>query len=206
MGAEWFFAEQHEWVEAERAAFELVRGRVLDIGAGAGRHSLEAQRRGLEAVAIDISPGAVDVCRRRGVRDARLLPLQEVDERLGVFDTVLLLCGNLGLAGGAGETSALLERLRGLTATDARILFDTVDPHVDNDEADLAYLARNRERGRMPGLVTIRIRYGGLATPWYDLLCASPEELEELAAATGWRLAWRRDAEPPDWYGVLEKS
>jgi SAM-dependent methyltransferase len=206
MGAEWFFAEHHEWVEAERAAFELVRGRVLDIGAGAGRHSLEAQRRGLEAVAIDISPGAVDVCRRRGVRDARLLPLQEVDERLGVFDTVLLLCGNLGLAGGAGETSALLERLRGLTATDARIVFDTVDPHVDNDETDLAYLARNRERGRMPGLVTIRIRYGGLATPWYDLLCASPEELEELAAATGWRLAWRRDAEPPDWYGVLEKS
>ena len=206
MGAEWFFAEHHEWVEAERAAFELVRGRVLDIGAGAGRHSLEAQRRGLEAVAIDISPGAVDVCRRRGVRDARLLPLQEVDERLGVFDTVLLLCGNLGLAGGAGETSALLERLRGLTATDARIVFDTVDPHVDNDEADLAYLARNRQRGRMPGQVTIRIRYGGLATPWYDLLCASPEELEELAAPTGWRLAWRRDAAPPDWYGVLEKS
>jgi SAM-dependent methyltransferase len=113
MGAEWFFAEPDEWIEAERAAFERVRGRVLDIGAGAGRHSLEAQRRGLEAVAIDASPGAVEVCRRRGVRDARLLPLAEVDERLGVFDTVLLLCGNLGLAGGADETSALLERLHG---------------------------------------------------------------------------------------------
>ena len=85
-------------------------------------------------------------------------------------------------------------------------MFDTVDPHVDNDEADLAYLARNRERGLMPGQVTIRIRYGGLVTPWYDLLCVSPEELEELAAPTGWRLAWRRDGEPPDWYGVLEKS
>jgi SAM-dependent methyltransferase len=206
MGAEWFFAEHDEWVEPERAAFELVRGRVLDIGAGAGRHSLEAQRRGLEAVAIDISPGSVEVCRRRGVRDARLLPLEEVDVSLGVFDTVLLLCGNLGLAGGADETSALLERLHGLTAPDARIVFDAVDPHMENDEADLAYLARNRERGRMPGQVTIRIRYGGLATPWYDLLCASPEELEALAAPTGWRLAWRRDAEPPDWYGVLEKS
>jgi SAM-dependent methyltransferase len=206
MGAEWFFAEQHEWVEAERAAFELVRGRVLDIGAGAGRHSLEAQRRGLEAVTIDISPGAVEVCRQRGVRDARLLPMAKIDERLGVFDTVLLLCGNLGLGGGADETSALLERLHVHTAPDARIVFDTVDPYADNDEADLAYLARNRQRGRMPGQVTIRIRYGGLATPWYDLLCASPEELEELAAPTGWRLAWRRDAAPPDWYGVLEKS
>jgi len=206
MGAEWFFAEHAEWVEAERAAFELVRGRVLDIGAGAGRHSLEAQRRGLQAVAIDISPGAVEVCRRRGVHDVRLLPLDEIAEKLGAFDTILLLCGNLGLAGGADETSALLERLHKLTAADARIVFDSVDPHVDNDEADLAYVARNRERLRMPGQVTIRIRYGGLVTPWYDLLCVSSGELEELAAPTGWRLAWRREAEPPDWYGALEKS
>jgi SAM-dependent methyltransferase len=205
MGAEWFFAEHAGWVEAERAAFEFVRGRVLDIGAGAGRHSLEAQRRGLEAVAIDISPGAVEVCRRRGVHDVRLLPLDEIAEKLEAFDTILLLCGNLGLAGGADETSALLERLHEFTAPDARIVFDSVDPHVDNDEADLAYLARNRERGRMPGQVTIRIRYGGLVTPWYDLLCVSSGELEELAGAAGWRLAWRRDAEPPDWYGMLVK-
>ena len=206
MGAEWFFAGHDDWIEPERAAFELVRGRVLDIGAGAGRHSLEAQRRGLEAVAIDISPGAIEVCRRRGVGDARLLPLSQVDESLGRFDTVLLLCGNLGLAGGADETVAFLERLHGLTVPGARIVFDSVDPHVDNDEADLAYLERNRTRGRMPGQMTVRIRYGGRVTPWSDLLCVSPAELEELAAGTGWRLAWRRDAEPPDWYGVLEKS
>jgi len=206
MGAEWFFAGHNDWMEEERAAFELVRGRVLDIGAGAGRHSLEAQQRGLEAVAIDISPGAIEVCRRRGVRDARLLPLSQVDGRLGVFDTVLLLCGNLGLAGGADETIALLEKLHGFTNSGARIVFDSVDPHSENDDADLAYLERNRERGRLPGQVTIRIRYGGLATPWYDLLCVSPDELEELAVPTGWRLMWRRDSAPPDWYGVLEKA
>ena len=57
MGAEWFFADHDEWAEQERAAFQYVDGRVLDVGAGAGRHSIEAQRRGLEAVAIDISPG-----------------------------------------------------------------------------------------------------------------------------------------------------
>ncbi|HJS69858.1 MAG TPA: methyltransferase domain-containing protein [Gaiellaceae bacterium] len=206
VGAEWFFAAHDAWVEEERAVFELVRGRVLDIGTGAGRHSLEAQRRGLETVAIDISPGAVEVCRRRGVRDPRLLPLGELNESLGVFDTILLLCGNLGLAGGGSETVALLEKLRGLTTPGARIVFDSVNPHAENDEADIAYLERNREGARMPGQVTIRIRYRGLMTPWYDLLCVSPEELEELATPSGWRLAWRRDAEPSDWYGVLEKS
>jgi SAM-dependent methyltransferase len=193
-------------VEAEREAFAFTRGRVLDIGAGAGRHSLEAQRRGLEVLAIDISPGAVEVCRRRGVRNARLLPLEEIDERLGVFDTALLMCGNLGLAGGAHETSALLRRLHSLTSPDGRIIFDTVDPHVESDEADHAYLERNRVTGRMPGEVTIRIRYGELVTPWFELLCISAPELEDLLVGTGWRLAWRRDAEPPDWYGALEKA
>ena len=206
MGAEWFFAEHDDWVEAERAAFGYVRGRVLDIGAGAGRHSLEAQRRGLEAVAIDISPGAVEVCRRRGVRDARLLPLGEIDETLGAFDTVLLLCGNVGLAGGADETVALLHRLHASTSSDGRIVLDSVNPHEENDAADLAYIERNLSRGRLPGEVTIRIRYGELVTPWYELLCLSPAELVDLLAGTGWRMAWAREADvPPDWYGVLEK-
>ena len=145
------------------------------------------------------------MCRRRGVRDVRLLPLAEIDEELGTFDTVLLMCGNLGLAGGARETAALLRRLHALTSQEARVVFDTVDPHVGNDEADLAYLERNRVTGRMPGEVTIRFRYGGHVTPWFELSCLSAEELGRLAAATGWRLAWSREGEPPDWYGVLEK-
>ncbi len=206
MGAEWFFAPHDEWVDEERAAFELVRGRVLDIGAGAGRHSLEAQRRGLEAVAIDISPGAVTVCRRRGVRDARLLSLEEIDESLGTFDTALLLCGNFGLAGSADKTVALLRRLHELTGPDGRIVLDSVDPYVDNDEADLAYIARNIADGRMPGEVRIRIRYGGVATPWFGLLLVSPAELEKLLVGTGWRLGWLRKAQPPDFYAALEKA
>ena len=204
MGAAWFFADHDDWAEPERAAFEHVQGRVLDIGAGAGRHSLVVQRRELEAVAIDISPGAVEVCRRRGVEDVRLLPLAELDESLGTFDTVLLLCGNFGLAGSAEKTVAFLERLHSLTNPGARVVLDTVDPYVDSDDADLAYLERNRERGRMPGQVTIRIRYGGLATPWYDLLCVSAVELEALAEGTGWRSLWHQQ-DGADVYAALEK-
>jgi len=72
--ADVFFAEHDAWPAQERHVFEFVHGRVLDVGCGAGRHSLEAERRGLSVVAIDISPGAVEVCRRRGVRDVHLLP------------------------------------------------------------------------------------------------------------------------------------
>ena len=205
MGAEWFFADHDQWAEPERAAFDHVQGRVLDIGAGAGRHSLAIQRQELESVAIDISPGAVEVCRRRGVRDARLLPLAEIDDSLGFFDTVLLLCGNFGLAGSVEETVALLAKLHALTNPGARIVLDTVDPYVGGNEADVAYLERNVERGRMSGQVTIRIRYGGLATPWYDLLCVSLVELAALLEGTGWHSSWAR-VNGADVYAVLEKD
>ncbi len=73
-------------------------GAVLDLGAGAGRHSVHLQDWGHEVTAVDASPGAVAVCRARGIRDVRLADLRslEADRR---WDTVLLMCGNLGLAG-----------------------------------------------------------------------------------------------------------
>ncbi len=187
--AEVFFAEHREWPAEEQQVFELVCGRVLDVGCGAGRHSLEAERRGLEVVAIDISPGAVEVCRRRGVRDVRLLPLAAVDASLGVFDTVLMMCGNFGLVGTAEDAVHVLRTLHGMTTPSAKIVLDSIDPHHDNDSAELAYQERNRARGRFPGQVTIRLRYRELTTPWYDLLNLSAPELEALAAEAGWQLA-----------------
>ena len=74
----------------------------------------------------------------RGVRDVRLLPLVEVDERLGTFGTVLMMCGNFGLAGNAGECARTLRTLHRIT---------------------------QRAAGRMPGQVTIRLRHQGRVTP-----------------------------------------
>ena len=186
--------------------FELVRGRVLDVGCGAGRHSLEAERRGLAAVALDNSPGAVEVCRRRGVPDVRLLPLAAIDESLGVFDTILMMCGNFGLVGTAADAPPALRTLHGITTPDARIVLDSVDPYYDNDATDLAYMERNRARGHLPGQVTIRLRYLDSVTPWFDLLNLSPSELEELLRGTGWKTAYLVPGEEPDFYAVLEKT
>ena len=71
-GPAMYFAPFRRWPPHHRATMRLVRGRVLDVGAGAGRVSLHLQERGHEVVAIDTSPGAVEVCRHRGVRDVRL--------------------------------------------------------------------------------------------------------------------------------------
>jgi SAM-dependent methyltransferase len=166
----------------------LVRGRVLDLGCGAGRHALWLQERGREVVAIDVSPGAVEVARLRGVRDVRLLALDQIGPDLGLFDTVLMLCGNFGLFGTEQRARRLLRRLARMTTPRGCLLADTVDPSRTNEPDHLAYQARNRARRRAPGQVRIRIRYRRLATPWFELLNVSPEEMAALAEPAGWRL------------------
>jgi hypothetical protein len=86
-----YFAPYDEWPQVEQQAMDFVQGRVLDVGCGAGRGSLELQRRGHEVVAIDVSPGAIEVCQRRGVKDARVLGIEDIGPELGIFDTILLL-------------------------------------------------------------------------------------------------------------------
>jgi SAM-dependent methyltransferase len=203
---ETFFAPAEAWPAPERRVFARVHGRVLDVGCGAGRHSLEAQRRGLEVVAIDVSPGAIAVCRERGVRDARLLAAADVGPSLGEFDTVLMMCGNFGLLGNRADTVSWLRSVRSVTSASACVVLDTVDPYVEGDPAELAYMERNAARGRMAGQVRIRLRYGERVTPWFDLLLVSARELAELASEGGWRVAMLADEEPPDIYAVLEKT
>jgi SAM-dependent methyltransferase len=82
-GATAYFAPYPRWPRPEREAMRFVRGRVLDVGAGAGRCALHLQGRGHEVVAIDVSPLAVRTCRLRGVRDARVVPITAVSHRLG---------------------------------------------------------------------------------------------------------------------------
>lgn len=180
-----YLAPVRRWHSVERRALRSVNGRVLDVGCGAGRVALELQARGRDVVAIDPSVGAVDVARRRGVRDVRQMRLEDVDESLGHFGTVVMYGNNFGLFGGRRSGRRLLRSLRPLAD---RIVATSNDPYATQDPAHLAYLERNRRRHRMPGQLRIRIRYRDLVDPWFDYLLASPAEIEELVDGTGWRI------------------
>jgi len=172
----------------EKQALGHVRGRVLDVGCGAGRHALHLQEQGLAVTAIDLSPDAVAVARARGVEDARVAsachPLPFDD---GSFDTVLLLGNTFGICGDWPRTRAMLREFRRVTGTEATLIAHSSAPGTTNP-IHLKYLRRNLERGRTRGLVTVRLRYDGRVGPWFDLLFLSPDSLLDLAWEEGWAM------------------
>ena len=203
--ARYFVAPFAQWDDpVERRAMRFVRGRVLDVGCGGGRVCLHLQERGLDVVGIDASPGAVECCRERGVRDARVLALEDVDESLGAFDTFVFLGQNLGLLGSRTRARRLLRRLAAISTEHGRIVGETFDPHGVDGLVHRRYRERNVRRGRMPGQLRGRIRYRDLATRWIDWLQVSPDELDELADGTGWRLT-KTLGDGPSYVAILDR-
>ena len=113
---------------------------------------------------------------------------------------------NFGLFESAVTARRLLKRLAAMTSERARILAASNDPTRTDDPEHLAYQRRNRQRGRMPGQIRIRVRYRTAATPWFPYLLASPDEMAELAASGGWRVRRFLTGEGSYYVGVLEKA
>jgi len=169
------------------AALDLASGRVLDIGAGAGRCAVPLQDRGTDVTALDVSPGALALCRERGVRSTVLGTV--FDHAGASYDTFLLYGNNLGLLGGPDTAPGFLSALSTLAAPGARVVAEGMDPYRTDNPVHLAYHDLNRRRGRWPGQLRIRIRYQNLASDWFDYLFCSVAELRTLLTGTGWRLA-----------------
>jgi SAM-dependent methyltransferase len=196
-----YFAEPRR----QRSVMRLVRGRVLDVGCGAGRCCLYLQKRGHQVVGIDISPLAIKTCRQRGVKDARVLSVTQISRALGQFDTILMMGNNFGLFGNRRRARWLLRRLYALTSLDARIVAESNNVYKTKDPDHLRYHRRNRRCGRMSGQLRIRVRYRRNCTPWFDYLIVSPKEMKAILAGTGWRVRRFLRSAGPSYVAVIEK-
>jgi SAM-dependent methyltransferase len=204
-----YFADFKAWPAHERRSMRFVQGaRALDIGCGAGRVSLFLQRRGLTVTAIDNSPLAIRLCRQRGVKDARVLAVDQIARLAPAsFDTVVMFGNNFGLFGSSTKAKRLLRQLHRLTSPEAVILAESLNPHTRGAAAHVRYRRRNRDRGRMSGQIRIRIRFGELKGPWFDYLLVSPAEMKAILAGTGWRVREvLRSSDGPVYVAVIEKA
>jgi 2-polyprenyl-3-methyl-5-hydroxy-6-metoxy-1,4-benzoquinol methylase len=128
------FREYEDMPYIERVALDQAAGRVLDVGAGSGCHSLALAKAGKESVAIDISPLSVEVMRERGV-DARLVNLYD-ESFAEKFDTVLMLMNGTGIIGTLENMDTFFTRIRQLLNPDGCVLIDSSDLRYLFEEED----------------------------------------------------------------------
>lgn len=201
-----YFAPYEQWLTHEQEAMAFVRGRVLDIGCGAGRHSLYLQELGHDVTGIDVSPLAVEVSRLRGLKDARVLSITQVSARIGLYDTILLLVNNFGLVANPRRARWMMRRFFRMTPPTGRIIADTKDVFQTTDPVHLEYHERNRRRGRMPGQMRLRVRYIRYKGAWFDYLMVSRDEMRQLLQGTGWGVKEFIDSDGPTYAAIIEKS
>jgi hypothetical protein len=134
--------------------------------------------------------------------------ISEIDSKLGKFDTILMMGNNFGLFGGPKRARQLLKRFYGMTGPNSRIIAESLDIYKPPiSPVHKQYHLRNRRLGRMPGQVRMRIRYLTYATPWFDYLLVSKEEMMKILRGTSWRI--KRiipSKKSPAYVAIIEKE
>lgn len=204
-GPKAYFSEYEDWSPREKRAMEYVKGRVLDIGCGAGRHSLYLQKKGFDVLGIDNSPLAIKVCKLRGLTKAKVMPIEDVDFKPNSFDTIIMMGNNFGLFGSFKKARRVLKRFHKMTPKNAIIIAETLDPYKTDNPAHLEYREFNKKRGRMGGQVRIRIRFEKYVTKWFDYLFVSKKEMEKILKGTGWKVKEFIDSEDSQYIAIIEK-
>ena len=122
----YLFRDYQDMNALEKKALDLSFGKVLDVGSGAGSHSLYLQNeRKLEVTALDISPKSIEVCKARGVKNAICEDLLQFSEK--DFDTILLLMNGTGIFQSLEDIDQYLQKLKSLVAEKGQILIDSTD-------------------------------------------------------------------------------
>jgi hypothetical protein len=110
---------------------------------------------------------------------------------------------NFGLFGSYWKAKRLLKQLHRITTDDAVILAETIDPHMTDEPSHLRYQRRNRQRGRMPGQIRMRIRFKDCVGHWFNYLLVSPPEMADILNGTGWMI--RRTIGDTQYVAVIGK-
>ena len=176
------FRSYHEMPPLEQRALNEARGKVLDVGAGAGCHALALQERGLDVTAVDISPLSCETMKERGVANVECVNIfnQRFQER---FDTLLLLMNGTGIAGKLSRLPQLLSRLKQLMNPSAQILIDSSDlRYVYEDENGVLDVDLD---GAYYGEVDYQMTYRNIIGKSFDWLYADSVVLAECCRQCG---------------------
>ncbi len=201
-----YFLKYEEWDEHEKKAMEYVKGKALDIGCGAGRHTLYLQQKGFDVLGIDISPLAIKICKLRGVKQAKVMSIDQAISELNSFDTIVMMGCNFSIFGDFNKAHRLLKKLHDISSDDSIIITETRDPYKTENPDYLEYYEHNRKNNRMSGQLYCRVRFGKYATKWFDWLMVSKKEMKEILNETGWQVRKFIDSDDAQYVAIIEKK
>ncbi|MFN3136525.1 MAG: class I SAM-dependent methyltransferase [Allomuricauda sp.] len=178
----YLFRTFSEMPQIEQKALQLARGKVLDVGAGAGSHSLYLQNKGLEVTALDNSKGCIEVCQARGVESTICSPILDYSEER--YDTLLLLMNGIGLAGQLKNLSGFFQHLASLLQPNAQILLDSSDIiYMFEQDEDGGYWIPND--GTYYGEVQFEMEYKGQKSEPFDWVYVDFDTLQNACESNG---------------------
>ena len=186
MSVAYLFRSYAEMPKIEQKALQLAKGKILDVGCGAGSHSLYLQNeRNFDVRSVDISTNAIEACRLRGLKNAQVQNILEMDSDNpeNKFDTILLLMNGTGIFGTLKETTKFLQKLKSLLNPDGQILIDSSDIiyMFDNDEDGGKWIPSNGYYGEL----TFTIRYKNEKEDQFPWLYLDYNTLQNAAFANG---------------------
>ena len=168
----------------ELIALKHCRGKVLDIGAGAGSHALELQKSGKDVTALDISEGCIEVMKSRGVKSVINSDILEFDN--GRYDTILLLMNGIGLSGELSNLKNLLIKLKSLLNKGGQIIFDS---------SDISYLYKSEDGSIMIDLnadyygeLNYCFTYKGIKGNWFKWLYIDEDLMKNHSIEAGFEM------------------
>ncbi len=135
-----------------------------------------------------------------------MVAINQISPGMGVFDTVLMLGNNFGLFGSLEGAKRLLGRLAKITSKNGRIITSSRDIYQTTDPYHLSYQEHNLEKGRMSGQIRFRVRYKKYATPYFDYLMVSKDEMKNVLEGTGWKVnRYIEKAGIPNYVAIIDK-
>lgn len=176
MDVGYYFRNFNRMPILEKEALRQCAGKILDIGAGAGSHSLYLQKNKLQVTALDISLYNVEVMISRGLKKVVHQNIWEHD--VSQYDTLLFMMNGLGFTGSIQKLQKFLRHLYKNTKASIQIIADS---------SDVYYLFEDRPHpDHYYGEITCKYNYGPLSSPWFEWLYIDEGYLNIIAQQTGW--------------------
>lgn len=200
MSVAYLFRDFKNMPKIEQKALRLAKGKILDVGCGAGSHALYLQDKGFDVTAIDISGNAIETARLRGVKSAHVKNLLDVKNEK--FDTILLLMNGTGIFGRLKNISAYFQHLKTLLNAGGQILIDSSDIiyMFDEDEDGGKWITTDND---YYGELTFRLSYKGEHEVPFDWLYVDYNTLQNAANANGLQCKLIAEGEHYDYLAQL---